>query len=114
MGPDACEAVIRAADATCVLLAGDQQAILAGPEGAAFGPHLQWEYLSLRAVLITGRTNHQVVPLPTSDGTPGRAVVEGHIHRDPDTRQDLRTRIVAHAHNNAGTAAALEHLRRHS
>ncbi|MFF4321202.1 hypothetical protein [Streptomyces sp. NPDC001568] len=61
------ETVIRAADATCQLLADAQPALPAGPDGAVRGSHLQREYLSLLAVLITGRadTTSWCCPPPT-------------------------------------------------
>ncbi|MBT2452136.1 hypothetical protein J7F03_34790 [Streptomyces sp. ISL-43] len=110
LGPADFEAVVRATDATCVLLAGGHPAILSGPDGGGFGPELQREYLGLLAVLITGRTDHHVVPLTAPDGTPGWAVVEGHLLHDPHALQDLCTGIVARAKSSARTAAALERM----
>ncbi|MFD3870268.1 hypothetical protein [Streptomyces sp. NPDC058623] len=108
LGPAGFKAVIRAADATCLLLADGQPAVLAGPDGKAFDTLLQREYLALLAVLITGRTDHSIVPLPNPDGTPGWAVIEDHHTQDPQTLEDLCARIVATARDNAHAGAALE------
>ncbi|MEU9030672.1 hypothetical protein AB0D46_24745 [Streptomyces sp. NPDC048383] len=110
LGPAGFEAVVRAAEATCVLLAGGQPATLAGPDDDGFGPRLQREYLALLAVLITGRTDHHVVPLATPGGTPGWAVVEDHLLKDPAALHDVCTGIVARARSSARTAAALERM----
>ncbi|MFD6878400.1 MULTISPECIES: hypothetical protein [unclassified Streptomyces] len=114
LGPANFEAVIRAADATCQLLANGQPAVLAGPDGAAFGPDLQREYLALLAVLITGRTDHPIVPLPSPDGTPGWAVIEHHLTQDPRALGDLCARIGDKARGSARTGTALEQLWRAS
>lgn len=110
LGRPGFEAVLRAADATCALLAGGHPAVLAGPEGDEFGPGLQREYLALLAVLITGRTDHQIIALPQSDGTPGWAVVEDHLLHDPQALEELRARITARAHDSARNAQALERM----
>lgn len=108
LGRPGFEAVVRAAEATCGLLADGQPAVLAGPDGAGFGPDLQREYLALLAVLITGRTDHHIVPLPGEDGTPGWAVVEPGLAKDPEVLQDLCGRIAATARENGRIGADLE------
>ncbi|CAM5676525.1 hypothetical protein SAVIM338S_07193 [Streptomyces avidinii] len=108
LGRSGFEAVLRAADATCALLAGGHPALLAGPDEVAFGPDLQREYLALLAVLITGRTDHHVITLPQSDGTAGWAVAEKHLAHDPKALEELRARITARAHDGARTGRALE------
>ncbi|MFH8894690.1 hypothetical protein [Streptomyces sp. NPDC017949] len=114
LGPAGFEAVIRAADATCLLLADGQSAVLAGPDGAAFGSDLQREYLALLAVLITGRTDHLIVALPSADGASGWAVVEQHLTRDPKALADLCTRIGDLARDSVRTGTALAQLWRAS
>ncbi|MEU9028982.1 hypothetical protein AB0D46_15950 [Streptomyces sp. NPDC048383] len=110
------EAVVRAADATCVLLAEGHSALLAGPDGqdgrqdAGFDADLQREYLTLLAVLITGRTDHRVVRLPGLDGLPGWAVVEADVAEDPAALDALCQQIEARARAGAQTAIALENL----
>ncbi|MFJ7271341.1 hypothetical protein ACIQV3_32670 [Streptomyces sp. NPDC099050] len=110
LGRPGFEAVLRATDATCTLLAGGPPALLAGPDDGAFGPGLQREYLALLAVLITGRTDHHIIDLPQSDGTPGWAVVEEHLLHDSKSLEELRTRITARAHDSARNAQALERI----
>ncbi|MFI5761778.1 hypothetical protein ACIA8F_12635 [Streptomyces sp. NPDC051563] len=111
LGRPGFEAVLRAADATCMLLAGGHAAVLEGPDGeGGFGPVLQREYLALLAVLITGRTGHHIIALPQSDGTAGWAVVEEHLLHYPKALEELRTRITAQAHASAQTVRALEYL----
>ncbi|MFH7598041.1 hypothetical protein WDV06_23510 [Streptomyces racemochromogenes] len=88
------EAVVAAARDTCAMLSEGHAAVLAGPEGSAFGPDLQREYLALLAVLMTGRTDWEVITVPTADGE-GWAVVEAEIAADPDTTRAVRARITA-------------------
>ncbi|KIF02132.1 hypothetical protein PL81_31705 [Streptomyces sp. RSD-27] len=76
------EAVVAATRDTCAMLSEGRAAVLAGPEGSAFGPVLQREYLALPAVLMTGRTDWEVVTVPTAGGE-GWAVVDP---RSPPTR----------------------------
>ncbi|THA47093.1 hypothetical protein [Streptomyces sp. A1136] len=106
------EAVIRAADATCVLLADGHPAVLAGPDGEAdgFGSDLQREYLALLAVLITGRSDHRLVRLPCVDGLPGWAVVEDHVADDGAALDALCRQITVRARAAAQSALALESL----
>ncbi|MDA5283878.1 hypothetical protein [Streptomyces sp. Isolate_45] len=108
------ETVIRAADATCQLLADAQPALPAGPDGAVLGSDLQREYLALLAVLITGRTDHHIVALPAPDGTPGWAVIERHVARDPRALADVCARIAERARDSVSTGTALETLWRAS
>ncbi|MEU4955754.1 hypothetical protein AB0G57_42160, partial [Streptomyces lavendulae] len=89
--------LIRAADATCALLADGHPAVLAGAEGEAFTPALQREYPSLLAVLLAGRTDHHIIALPGPEGTPGWAAVEPHLTHDPHTLEHLRTQITTRA-----------------
>ncbi|MGW7099687.1 hypothetical protein [Streptomyces sp. NPDC054838] len=106
------EAVIRAADATCALLAGGHPALLAGPDGEAdgFGSDLQREYLALLAVLITGRCDHRLVRLPGVDGLPGWAVVEAYVADDGAALDALCRQITVRARAGAQSALALESL----
>ncbi|WCD83710.1 hypothetical protein KPP03845_100029 [Streptomyces xanthophaeus] len=116
LGARGFEAVVRAADATCVLLAEGHHAVLAGPDGrdgrvdAGFDADLQREYLTLLAVLITGRTDHRVVRLPGLDGLPGWAVLETEPTEDPAVLEVLCRQIEARAREGARTAIALENL----
>ncbi|MFH7595697.1 hypothetical protein WDV06_11425 [Streptomyces racemochromogenes] len=93
-GPAVFEAVVAAVRDTCAMLAEGHTAVLAGPEGSAFGPVLQREYLSLLAVLMTGRTDLEVITVPTAEGE-GWAVVEPDVAADPDTADAVRARVAA-------------------
>ncbi|MGW0365873.1 hypothetical protein [Streptomyces sp. NPDC002990] len=109
-------AVVRAADATCVLLADGHPAVLAGPDGedgrddAGFDTDLQREYLTLLAVLITGRTDHRVVRLPGLDGLSGWAVVEAEAADDPAALGVLCRQMTVRAQAGAENALTLESL----
>ncbi|RST09019.1 hypothetical protein EF910_02070 [Streptomyces sp. WAC07149] len=93
--------MVRAADATCALLADGLPTVLAGPPGEAFGSALQREYLALLAVLITGRTDHHVVRLPDPDGTCGWAILKDQAPKDPDALRQLHTDITRRASDHA-------------
>lgn len=70
------EAVVRAAQATCGLLAQGHEALVAAPEEEGFTVELQREYLGLLAVMITGSLDHRVVEVPGPAGGTGLAVVQ--------------------------------------
>ncbi|WP_407840730.1 hypothetical protein ACE1OC_37320 [Streptomyces sp. DSM 116496] len=75
LGGEQFEALVRAVQTTCTLLAKEQQVLLGGPEGE-LTPDLRGEYLSLMAVMITGHLDHHLVEFRTLDGGKGWAVVE--------------------------------------
>ncbi|MFF4579971.1 hypothetical protein ACFY15_16480 [Streptomyces sp. NPDC001373] len=89
------EAVVAAARDTCAMLAEGHPAVLAGPDGEAFGPALQREYLALLAVLMTGRCDLEVIAVPTAGGRPGWAVVEPGVAADPASAAEVRARVAA-------------------
>ncbi|MEU3317271.1 hypothetical protein ABZ743_31975 [Streptomyces sp. NPDC006662] len=93
-GPAAFEAVIAAVRDTCAMLSEGHPAVLSGPEGTVFGPVLQREYLALMAVLMTGRTDLEVIAVPTDEGE-GWAVVEPDVAADPDSAYAVRARVTA-------------------
>ncbi|MFD8410462.1 hypothetical protein ACFV2Q_01605 [Streptomyces sp. NPDC059650] len=71
------EVLIRAVQTTCDLLwEGRPQTVLEVPGGGELAPDLQREYVSLLAVMITGRSDHHLVELAAPDGDKGWAVVE--------------------------------------
>ncbi|MEU7062864.1 hypothetical protein ACIGQE_28160 [Streptomyces sp. NPDC053429] len=70
------EAVVRAAQATCGLLAEGHEALVAAPGEEGFSPQMQREYLGLLAVMITGSLDHRVVDLPGPAGVTGLAVIQ--------------------------------------
>ncbi|WP_329201785.1 MULTISPECIES: hypothetical protein [unclassified Streptomyces] len=73
LAPPRFEAVIRAAQATCALLAEGHEALVAAPEGESFTKDLQCEYLGLLAVMITGSLDHRVIAVPGPAGSRPRA-----------------------------------------
>ncbi|MFF3623203.1 hypothetical protein [Streptomyces sp. NPDC002467] len=75
------EALVRAVQTTCTLLAEEQQVLLGGAQEGELTPDLRGEYLSLMAVMITGHLDHHLVEFRTFDGAKGWAVVE-----NPGTR----------------------------
>ncbi|MFF5447085.1 hypothetical protein [Streptomyces sp. NPDC012888] len=75
LDPDRFTAVIRAAQDTCRLLADGHPALLSTPGEALPDAVLHGEYLSLLAVMITGRLDHRVVQRPLPDGRMGFAVL---------------------------------------
>lgn len=85
LGGEQFEALVRAVQATCTLLAEEQQVLLGGPQGGELTPDLRGEYLSLMAVMITGHLDHHLVEFRTYDGGKGWAVVENvrTRHRHP-------------------------------
>lgn len=70
------EALVRAVQTTCTLLAEEQPVLLGGPQDGELTPDLRGEYLSLMAVMITGHLDHHLVEFRTFDGGKGWAVVE--------------------------------------
>ncbi|MEU8437000.1 hypothetical protein AB0F18_29685 [Streptomyces sp. NPDC029216] len=70
------EAVVRAVQATCGLLAQGHEALVAGPGEEGFSSQMQREYLGLLAVMITGSLDHRVVELSGPAGVTGLAVVQ--------------------------------------
>ncbi|MEV6582698.1 hypothetical protein AB0M92_31565 [Streptomyces sp. NPDC051582] len=82
------EALIRAVQTTCALLADGREAVLEVPGDADLAPDLQCEYLSLMAVMITGHLDHRLVELAAPDGGKGWAVVDNTCPRqEPAPRQ---------------------------
>ncbi|MEV7730154.1 hypothetical protein AB0P15_36400 [Streptomyces sp. NPDC087917] len=94
-GPAGFEAVIAAARDTCAMLAEGHPAVLAGPDGEAFDPSLQREYLALLGVLMTGRSDLRIIEVPTAGGVPGWAVVEPGIAADAKAVEEVRARLAA-------------------
>ncbi|MEU3317413.1 hypothetical protein AB0940_33380 [Streptomyces sp. NPDC006656] len=94
-GPVAFEAVVAAVRDTCAMLSEGHPAILSVPRARRSGPALQREHLALLAVLMTGRTDLEVVAVPTADGAEGWAVVEPDVAADPDTVTAVRARVTA-------------------
>ncbi|MFD9726626.1 hypothetical protein [Streptomyces sp. NPDC059072] len=76
------EALVRAVQTTCTLLAEEQQVLLGGSQEGELTPDLRGEYLSLMAVMITGHLDHRLVEFTTFDGGKGWAVVENPRTRD--------------------------------
>lgn len=76
LGGEQFQALVRAVQTTCTLLAEEKQVLLEGPPGGELTPDLRGEYLSLMAVMITGHLDHHLVEVRTSDGSKGWAVVE--------------------------------------
>ncbi|MFF5705694.1 hypothetical protein ACFY7H_24905 [Streptomyces sp. NPDC012794] len=74
LSPARFEAVVRAVQDTCGLLAQGHQALVAMPGEEGFSPEMQREYLALLAVMITGSLDHRVVELPGPDDVPALAV----------------------------------------
>ncbi|MFK0257878.1 hypothetical protein [Streptomyces sp. NPDC090445] len=71
------DVLIRAVQTTCALLGeGHHQAVVEVPGGGELAPDLQREYVSLLAVMITGRLDHHLVELDAPEGDKGWAVVE--------------------------------------
>ncbi|MET9854548.1 hypothetical protein ABZY57_16575 [Streptomyces sp. NPDC006450] len=89
LGGEQFEALVRAVQTTCRLLAEEQQVLLGGPQEGDLTPDLtpdlRGEYLSLMAVMITGHLDHHLVEFRTLDGGKGWAVVENvrTRHRHP-------------------------------
>ncbi|MFF3213062.1 hypothetical protein ACFYYB_20610 [Streptomyces sp. NPDC002886] len=85
LGGERFEALVRAVQTTCTLLAEERQVLLGGPQEDELTPDLRGEYLSLMAVMITGHLDHHVVEFRTFDGDKGWAVVENARtpHRHP-------------------------------
>ncbi|WP_327308454.1 hypothetical protein OG730_37460 [Streptomyces sp. NBC_01298] len=85
LGGERFEALVRAVQTTCTLLAEEQQVLLGGPQEGSLTPDLRGEYLSLMAVMITGHLDHHLVEFRTFDGDKGWAVVENARtpHRHP-------------------------------
>lgn len=76
LGAERFEALVRAVESTCSLLAEEHQVLLEVPGEGELTPDLRGEYLSLMAVMITGHLDHHLVELETPDGGKGWAVVE--------------------------------------
>ncbi|CAM5316491.1 hypothetical protein SAVIM338S_00687 [Streptomyces avidinii] len=76
LGAERFEALVRAVQATCALLAEEHQVLLEVPGEDELTADLRGEYLSLMAVMITGHLDHHLVELETPDGGKGWAVVE--------------------------------------
>ncbi|MFJ9344809.1 hypothetical protein ACIRP0_36845 [Streptomyces sp. NPDC101733] len=94
MGAVGFEAVVSTVRDTCAMLADGHPAILAGPDGEAFGSVLQREYLALLAVLMTGRADLEIIAVPIPGGEQGWAVVEPDIAADPRAVDEILARIL--------------------
>ncbi|NXY93353.1 hypothetical protein HYE82_02780 [Streptomyces sp. BR123] len=82
------EVVIRAVQATCALLGeSPHRTVVEVPGGGELAPELQREYLSLLAVMITGRRDHHLVALAAPEGDKGWAVVETTGPRSEDAER---------------------------
>ncbi|MFF5447068.1 hypothetical protein [Streptomyces sp. NPDC012888] len=90
MDPDRFTTVIRAAQDTCRLLADGHPTLLNMPCEGAPDAGLHGEYLSLLAVMITGRLDHRVVQRPLPDGRMGLAVI---CCDDPPPSPTLQERL---------------------
>ncbi|MEV7728811.1 hypothetical protein AB0P15_29340 [Streptomyces sp. NPDC087917] len=108
LGPAEFEAVVRAASDTCSMPAEGRPAMLAGPGGEGFGSALQREYLALLAVLMTGRTDLEVISVPVAGGARGWAVVEPDVAADPDAVDVIRARIVSREEERVRTVDLLQ------
>ncbi|MFB6521216.1 hypothetical protein [Streptomyces sp. NPDC056401] len=100
LGGEQFEALVRAVQSACALLAEEQQVLLGGPQEDELTPDLRGEYLSLMAVMITGHLDHHLVEFRTFEGGTGWAVVENartrnrHPGTPPSARDAARqTRI---------------------
>ncbi|MFD7624856.1 hypothetical protein ACFV7Q_02215 [Streptomyces sp. NPDC059851] len=79
------EVLIRAVQTTCALLGeGPHRAVFEVPGGGELAPDLQREYVSLLAVMITGRLDHHLVQLAAPQGDKGWAVIENTGPRQDD------------------------------
>ncbi|WP_327425375.1 hypothetical protein OG963_00370 [Streptomyces sp. NBC_01707] len=58
-----------------------------------FTDTIQKEFLTVMAIVTTGRMDHQVVDMPGPDGSPGYAVVTPELANDPDELAKLREKI---------------------
>ncbi|MBT2470683.1 hypothetical protein J7E97_23135 [Streptomyces sp. ISL-66] len=84
LGGERFEALVRAVQTACALLAEEHQVLLEVPGEGELTPDLRGEYLSLMAVMITGHLDHHLVELETPGGGKGWAVVEnGRVRQQP-------------------------------
>lgn len=79
------------------LLADGREGILDAGDRENFTDDVQKEFLTVTAIVMTGRMDHQVVDMPSPDGSPGYAIVTQELANDPEELAKLREKL----HHNA-------------
>ncbi|MFD5065642.1 hypothetical protein [Streptomyces sp. NPDC058394] len=72
------------------LIADGREGFLETGDRENFTDTIQKEFLTVMAIVMTGRMDHQVVDIPGPDGSPGYAVVTPELANDPDELAKLR------------------------
>ncbi|MET4644494.1 hypothetical protein ABID95_004243 [Streptomyces atratus] len=96
------------------LIADGREGFLDAGDRENFTDNIQKEFLTVMAIVMTGRMDHQVVDLPGPDGSPGYAVVTPELANDPKGLAELRDRIHHHATDREAIDTELDGIARAS
>ncbi|MFD7096434.1 hypothetical protein [Streptomyces xanthophaeus] len=114
MAPRRFRTLVAAVQMTCGLLS-DGPATPVTVSGDCFLPSdLRREYVSVLAVMITGRMDHSLVEVPVAGGPPGWAVLEAGAHHGPAALQAAGRRFAGRHDEQMSLAAGLEGIARAS
>jgi hypothetical protein len=75
------------------LLTDGREGILETVDRENFTDNIQKEFLTVMAIVMTGRMDHQVVDMPGRDGSPGYAVVTQELANDPEELAKVREKL---------------------
>ncbi|MFE2141926.1 hypothetical protein ACFXA3_09260 [Streptomyces sp. NPDC059456] len=89
--------LVRAVDTTCGLVSDEPAGTVTVPGDGFLPEDLRRGYMSLLAVMITGRIDHRLVEVPAPGGPSGWVVLEAGAAHDPAAQQ-AACHTVAHRH----------------
>ncbi|MFE4924740.1 replication-relaxation family protein [Streptomyces sp. NPDC056661] len=75
------------------LIADGREGFLETGDRENFTDNIQREFLTVMAIVMTGRMDHQVVDMPGRDGSPGYAVVTQELANDPEELAKVREKL---------------------
>ncbi|MFD6917359.1 hypothetical protein ACWCYZ_46025 [Streptomyces virginiae] len=114
MSPQQFRALVRAVQTTCGLLSEGRSAPLTVPGDGFLSSDLRREYLTVLAVMITGRMDHRLVEVPGPDGTSGWAVLEGGAAHDTAASSAVRDAVACRHNAQMSITAELDGIARAS
>ncbi|MDX3771744.1 MULTISPECIES: hypothetical protein [unclassified Streptomyces] len=114
MPPEQFETLHQAVHEMIHLIADSHEGFLEAGDRENFTDDVQKEFLTVMAIVTTGRMDHQVVDMPGPDGSPGYAVVTTELANDPKALAELRDKLHHHATERKAINAALDGIARAS
>ncbi|MFF8265580.1 hypothetical protein [Streptomyces virginiae] len=106
--------LVRVVQATCGLLSEGRSAPLAVPGDGLLSGDLRREYLTVLAVMITGRMDHRLVEVPGPDGKSGWVVLEGGAEHGTAASRAVRDAVAFRHNEHMSVTAELDGIARAS